>query len=292
MLPQGVLTSLSAHGYRLDPRAAAPAGSSAVNRCFRVLTRDRKACFLKTCDLERADTLAAEADGLAALRAADALRVPEVLVLGQSSDAAFLLLEYLDLDGPKARAGAALGTALARQHRCTAAQWGGPRDNWIGMNPQPNAPLDDWPRFWVERRLGFQLDLAARNGHARETAERGARLCAQVPRFYSSYAPVPSLLHGDLWGGNWGVTPAGEPVVYDPAVYHGDREADLAMSELFGGFPQSFHAAYRAAWPLDEGYAVRRHLYNLYHVLNHLNQFGASYLRQAVELLDRLLAEC
>ncbi|RMG29588.1 MAG: fructosamine kinase family protein, partial [Gammaproteobacteria bacterium] len=109
--------------------------------------------------------------------------------------------------------------------------------------------------------------------------------------FFTDYHPVPSLLHGDLWGGNWGTLESGEPVIFDPAVYYGDREADLAMTELFGGFGRDFRAAYEAAWPLDPGYRVRRTLYNLYHILNHLNLFGGGYLGQALSMMEALLAE-
>ena len=112
-----------------------------------------------------------------------------------------------------------------------------------------------------------------------------------VPQFFGSYVPVPSLLHGDLWGGNWAADSSASPVLFDPATYFGDREADLAMTELFGGFDKRFYDAYSAAWPLDSGYASRRDLYNLYHVLNHFNLFGGGYASQAGDIVDRLLAQ-
>jgi fructosamine-3-kinase len=180
-----------------------------------------------------------------------------------------------------------LGRALAALHRVTAHEHGWSRDNTIGATPQANAPCGDWAEFWRERRLGFQLRLAAANGHR---LAQGERLMEKLPAFFSGYRPAPSLLHGDLWAGNAAATAAGEPVVFDPAVYYGDREADMAMTELFGGFPRSFYEAYGSEYPLDAGYAVRRDLYNLYHVLNHLNLFGGGYRSQAERMIGQLLA--
>jgi fructosamine-3-kinase len=120
--------------------------------------------------------------------------------------------------------------------------------------------------------------------------DRGERLAADCGAFFRTYAPARSLLHGDLWGGNAGAA-AGVPVIFDPAVFVGDREADLAMTSLFGGFPRDFHAAYQAAWPLDDGYRVRRDFYNIYHVLNHANLFAGGYVRQAADAIERSLAE-
>ncbi len=150
--------------------------------------------------------------------------------------------------------------------------------------------MDDWPRFFAERRLGFQLELAARRGHGGRLVERGSRVCERVETFFDGYRPPASLLHGDLWGGNWATDASGEPMIFDPAVYYGDREADLAMTRLFGGFGRAFYSAYEHAWPLDPGAAARVSLYNLYHVLNHLNLFGGGYRAQADAMIDRLLA--
>jgi len=145
--------------------------------------------------------------------------------------------------------------------------------------------------FFRDRRLRYQLDLAERCGHLGRLQERGRELLERIGAFFSAYEPVASLLHGDLWGGNWGVDERGTPVIFDPAVYYGDREADLAMTRLFGGFGADFYAAYAAAWPLDPGAPLRVELYNLYHLLNHANLFGGGYPRQAERTVDRLLAE-
>ena len=140
-------------------------------------------------------------------------------------------------------------------------------------------------------RLCFQLELAIRNGHGRLVADRGNDLINTMAAFFADYEPMPSLLHGDLWGGNWGITGDAQPVIFDPAVYYGDREVDIAMTRLFGGFGVDFYTAYDNTWPRDVGAAVRTDLYNLYHVLNHLNLFGDSYAGQARGMIDRLLAE-
>lgn len=246
------------------------------------LTGPDTASFVKTGD---ADVLAAEADGLVAL--APHMRVPRVLAQGPG----WLALEWLEFARTGAASGARLGEALAAMHLLPQARFGWVRPNFIGATPQFNTPGDDWIGFFREQRLGFQLRLAAENGYRGSLQEHGAELSACLPRFFAGYSPRPALLHGDLWGGNWGACLDGGPVLFDPAVYCGDRETDLAMTELFGGFPSEFHAAYRANAPLDAGYGVRRDLYNLYHVLNHLNLFGAGYLAQAERGIRRLLAE-
>ena len=182
-----------------------------------------------------------------------------------------------------------LGRRLARLHRVTGSRFGWDRDNTIGATPQVNTPGSDWIAFWREHRLGFQLGLAARNGHGGRLQQRGGQLMEKLPEFFRDCTPAPSLLHGDLWGGNAGFDASGDPVIYDPAVYYGDRETDIAMTELFGGFSADFYSGYNAEFPLDAGYAHRKDLYNLYHVLNHLNLFGGGYGAQAERMIDRLL---
>jgi fructosamine-3-kinase len=201
------------------------------------------------------------------------------------------VLEHLELRPADDKGMRALGRNLARLHRVTARRHGWDRDNTIGSTPQINTPADDWIAFWRERRLSFQLKLAASKGHAARLSASGERLIEKLPAFFEGYTPVPSLLHGDLWSGNAAMDADGKPVIFDPAVYYGDREADLAMTELFGGFPHSFYAAYRTEYPLDAGYETRKQLYNLYHVLNHLNLFGGGYGAQAERMIEQLLAQ-
>jgi fructosamine-3-kinase len=247
--------------------------------------------YVKTTAASDFPRLEAEVAGLAALRATGTVRVPEAGRHGIADGQAFLELEYLDLRSLDRDAGATLGRQLAALHRHTNDRFGWPADNFIGLGTQANGWMDSWPRFFAERRLGPQLALAKTNGADRLTLQDGEALCEKLAAFFVDGHPVPSLLHGDLWGGNAGMLPDATPVVFDPACYYGDREADVAMAELFGGFPSSFYAAYREAWPLDGGYEVRKTLYNLYHILNHFNIFGAGYLGQARRMIARLLAE-
>jgi len=246
--------------------------------------------FVKTAD-DALDMFNAEADGLKALAECGAVRVPRVLATGEQGGEAFLVMEGLRLDRKTGAAAARLGEALAYQHQRLGERFGWYRNNFIGATPQFNAPAEDWVQFFRDHRLGFQLRLAAENGYRGDLQERGAELMGKLPAFFIGYTPRPSLLHGDLWAGNWGALETGEPVIFDPAVYYGEREADLAMTELFGGFPPEFYSAYNAVWPLDDGYPVRRNIYNLYHVCNHLNLFGTSYLARAQGLLEQLLAQ-
>ncbi len=264
-----------------------PAGRGVDGDTWRVQAADA-AGFLKIAD--EPQRLVMEADGLQALAGCGAVRVPQVLATGEAGGTGFLLMEWLELGRKTPPAAARLGEALAQQHQRLGERFGWYRNNFIGATPQFNASAEDWVQFFRDHRLGFQLRLAAENGYRGDLQERGALLLQKLPVFFGSYRPQPSLLHGDLWRGNWGVLQSGEPVIFDPAVHYGDREADLAMTELFGGFPQEFYSAYTATWPLDSGYQKRRDLYNLYHLLNHLNLFGTGYLAQATAMLTRLLS--
>lgn len=265
-------------------------GGGCINAAYRIEGSGR-CCFVKVNEARKLPMFEAETDGLNEILATRTVRVPAPVCSGVSENKAWLALEYLEM-GRGSRTGAAeLGAALARMHQITADQFGWRRDNTIGDTPQVNTRMDDWTRFWREQRLGFQLRLAAQNGYSGTLQRRGERLMEGLGAFFKNHAPRPSLLHGDLWGGNHGFDTAGRPVLFDPAVYYGDREADLAMTELFGGFPSRFYSAYSEAFPLDPGYRARKTLYNLYHVLNHLNLFGAGYLSRAEDMMARLLSE-
>lgn len=263
-------------------------GGGCINQACLVEGAGRR-YFVKTNRAELAGMFEAEAQGLAELEAARALRVPHPIASGVSAGESFLVLEHLQLGGRGDWA--QLGRGLALQHRKTAASFGWVRENTIGSTAQINTPAADWPGFWREQRLGVQLDLAASNRLGAKLQQLGHELLPRLADFFAGYSPVPSLLHGDLWGGNAAFTATGEVVVFDPAVYYGDRETDLAMTELFGGFGAGFYAAYQEAWPLDPGYGTRKSLYNLYHILNHANLFGGGYVGQAEGMMQRLLAE-
>jgi fructosamine-3-kinase len=247
--------------------------------------------FIKRCAAADYPRLKAEVDGLAALRATRTVRVPEVIECAADERQAWLMLERLELGGLDRTSGAALGYALAQLHRTTGEHFGWQDDNFIGLAPQENGWADSWPIFFARHRLLPQLRRARENGMERIYVDKGEHIAERLAAFFLGAQPVPSLLHGDLWSGNAGRLPDGTPVIFDPAVYYGDREADIAMAELFGGFPESFYVAYREAWPLSEGFETRKTLYNLYHILNHFNLFGAGYLGQAKRMIDRLTAE-
>lgn len=255
------------------------------------MSGQRVTYFAKTNTAASHPMLRAEAEGLGALAKAGAVQVPKVVAHGEDGEDAWLALEWLELAPLDAKSGATLGAALAAQHRMPHERFGWARDNFIGATPQANVWSEDWLGFWRERRLVPQLQLAMRRRLPSRMIDRGERLATDGGAFFTTHKASKSLLHGDLWNGNAAMRADGSPVVFDPAVYVGDREADIAMTELFGGFPADFRAAYVAAWALDDGYPVRRDFYNLYHLLNHANLFAGSYVRQAEESIERLLAE-
>ena len=278
--------------------AAGAVGGGDINDAYRASLSDGRVLFVKTHARAPAGMFAAEARGLRWLRDAGALRVPEVCACADRGEAErehgpwFLALEWVE---PAPRApdfDERLGRGLATLHRAGAPRFGLDADNFIGTLAQRNAPLPTWADFYRERRLRPQMERARERGLLPGRLLRELeRVAAQMERLVGPEEP-PARLHGDLWGGNLSFDSHGEPVIYDPATYFGDREADLAMTELFGGFSADFYAAYREAWPIDAGYRVRKMLYNLYHVLNHLNLFGGGYGTQAERMMQSLLAEC
>lgn len=265
-------------------------GGGCINSTWRIEGCGRR-YFVKLNERCKASMFEAEAEGLRELACHGGLRVPTPLCWGVTEQHAYLVLEYLDLFSPASSSWEALGRGLAEQHRHSQPRFGWGRDNTIGATPQINQWRDDWGSFWREQRLGFQLKLAHRNGYRGSLQEKGEKLLNLLESFFPGYRPAASLLHGDLWSGNCGADRDGTPVIFDPAVYYGDRECDLAMTELFGTFPPHFYATYRESYPPDPGYGVRKTLYNLYHILNHANMFGGGYAAQAERMVERLLSE-
>jgi len=293
-LQQSIQQHIKRHDSSFELRSAHAIAGGSINRALR-FEGFKRSYFVK---LNRADWAAmfvAEAMGLDALAEAHAVRVPGAICHGVEGDTAFLVCEWLNLSSPARDSAVLLGRQLAELHRHSQDCFGWKQDNTIGSTPQINTPENDWCVFWREKRLGFQLELGAKNGFPVSLLSKGEQLMGALDGLLRGHQVQASLLHGDLWGGNWGVDESGDPVLFDPAVYYGDREADIAMTELFGGFPEAFYAAYREAWPQDAGYAVRKHLYNLYHILNHANLFdsagGGGYASQAESMIDSLLAE-
>ena len=256
-------------------RSITSVGGGDINAAARVETAQAR-YFVKWNDRSHPPMFQAEARGLNLLAAANALRIPRVIAV--IDQPAALVLEWIDPGSNKSAAAEALGRGLAQQHRSSAEQYGLDHDNTIGSTPQQNTQSRSWIEFYRDRRLGAQRELAQRNGYLTpDRARRLDRVLDHLAQWIDEAVVVPALLHGDLWGGNYLIDAQGDPVLIDPAVYYGDRAAEIAFTELFGGFGPRFYAAYHEAWPLDRGYADRRDLYNLYHLLNHLNLFGEGY---------------
>jgi fructosamine-3-kinase len=263
-------------GRRIRIAGAEPVGGGCISRVARLREHGGSAAFLKWAE-PVAGMFDAEAEGLQALGATGEVRVPAVLARGRG----WLLLEWLDAGPDGAGDRAELGRSVAALHRTRGPAFGWSRDNFIGPLPQENGPLMEWPVFWAERRLRPQLRRAV------DTGALGGAVRARCDRLLDDLhvrigGPAaldgPSLLHGDLWSGNVVTLRGGGSAVVDPAVYHGHREVDLAMADLFGGFRPAFHDGYEEVWPLEAGYApVRRAVYQLYYLLVHLNLFGHGY---------------
>lgn len=271
----------------VGPLTVTPISGGNINQAYQLKGEDSQ-FFVKTNRSELMSMFEAERTGLDTIRATQTIRVPEVFATGVEQDQAYIVMEYIDLDGSPAPE--RLAQNLAGMHACIRSQFGFHCDNTIGSTPQSNSRCDDWVEFWQGQRLGFLLEVATQRGFAVELIDTGHRLNERMAAFFISYQPKASLLHGDLWSGNWSANAAGEPVIYDPACYYGDHEADLAMMELFGGPGERFFAVYREHFPIDVGYEQRRDFYNLYHIFNHALLFGGSYLSQTRHTMERLLA--
>ena len=281
-----IRTALHSAGIDVEGAEPRPVSGGDISAAWR-LDSAAGSVFLKTGLASSYEMFAAEAEGLSELAQANAVRVPAVIALGEHGGSAFVALEWLRFESIDRASERLLGEQLAALHRTTQPRYGWHRDNTIGLTAQNNAWSDSWVDFFREQRLGYQLELAAGNGFTGALQTEGAQLLKRLPVFYEHYTPVASLLHGDLWGGNW-ASCDGQPVIFDPAVYYGDRETDLAMTRLFGGFGKAFYEAYESSWPLQPGHRQRRDLYQLYHVLNHLNLFGSGYLGRAMGLIEGL----
>lgn len=267
-----------------------PVAGGDINSAYRLDSEDYS-FFVKLNHPDLLPMFAAEERGLKELSATHTVAVPEPIIFGQTKEYSFLVLEYLEFGTPTKASERLLGKQLAELHKQKQAFFGWHCANTIGSTPQINTKSQNWLDFWRDQRLRFQLQLAAKKGYGGRLQINGDKLCDNLAALFTDYQPQPSLLHGDLWAGNAAVDKNGCPVIFDPACYYGDRETDLAMTELFGGFSQDFYAAYQDVWALDSGFSYRKTLYKLYHILNHLNLFGGSYLRQAENMMTMILAE-
>ncbi len=262
-----------------------PVGGGCIHDARRVRTSEGTV-FVKSSPDSDGALLESEARALQEIRDTGTVRVPEVLACGSQGGKTFLVLEWLELRPLDTSSGKLLGERLAALHRTRVGETcGWEEDNFIGSTPQTNEPSGDWLRFFATRRIEPQLRLARENGYRLPSAEP---LLSGMETFFPEPPPPPSPLHGDLWGGNAAATETGEPVLFDPAFYRGDPETDLAFSRFFGGFPGSFYQAYEEKIPSRPGWKIRQTLYNLYHVVNHLNLFGSSYQGQASRMISEL----
>lgn len=266
-----------------------PVAGGCINTAFVLVGKDARRFFVKRNQLFRRSMFAAEAAGLRELARCDSILVPTPVAIHEHDSHCFLILDFIAMGGrpnnPR------LGEAIARMHTQNQAYFGWHRDNTIGTTEQPNPATDNWPAFFREYRLLHQHALLQASGCSRSLLQSLKTLAANLDTFFEGHSPRPSLLHGDLWSGNWSFTRGGQPVLYDPAVYYGDHETDLAMMELFGGVGEEFFAAYTAILPIHAGYGLRRDLYNLYHILNHALLFGGGYVQQAEDRINRLLKQ-
>jgi fructosamine-3-kinase len=261
-------------------------GGGSINQAYAV-SDDRTAYFVKLNQASRVAMFEAEAIALEEMSKTQTIRVPRPICYGTVEASSYIVLEWFDLAYGDHQAWEMMGRNLAKLHHVTSSQgFGWHQNNTIGSTPQVNPWTKDWIEFLTVHRLEYQFKLAQQRGG---TFTNGDRLLEKIPEFFADYTPIPSLVHGDLWTGNAAVTIAGEPIIFDPAAYYGDREVDLAMSQLFGSFPADFYSAYNEVFPLAAGYSQRKILYNLYHILNHFNLFGGSYASQANQMINTLI---
>jgi len=256
-----------------------------------VIRDDHRCYFIKLNEAARHEMFVAEFQGLEEMAKTHTVRIPRPLCYGITNGSAWLVMEYIETGAVSGNSMANFGRQLAMMHQVEQPWFGWHMDNTIGSTRQINSVLKDWSKFWCQQRLKFQFDLAFENGFCGRLQKRSEMLMELCPQIFEGRNIQPSLLHGDLWSGNFLFDREGRAVIFDPAVYYGDRETDLAMTELFGGYTAQFYKAYFEVYPVDEAYALRKILYNLYHILNHLNLFGEGYLMQAQQMIDQLLAE-
>ena len=266
-------------------------GGGCINSAQVLQLEDGRRYFLKSNPAPLPRMFECEASALERMAAVGAIRVPRPIATGGEAQGVtpFIVMEHIPGGSSASHFQETFGRQFAEFHKSSPHDhFGFEEDNYIGSTPQPNGWLDDWVEFWRERRLGFQLQLARKNGYSDSTMDKlGDRLLDRLDEIIAQPEEPACLLHGDLWGGNYMVGENGEPVLIDPAAYYGRREADLGMTILFGGFSSDFYAAYEEVWPLEEGSRERLEIYKLYHLLNHLNLFGTSYKGGCMQILRR-----
>lgn len=270
---------------------ASPVSGGDIHQAFKLHTRSGN-YFLKLNRLEALPLFETEVHNLRAIERSGSILCPKPLGFGRHNEQAWLLMEHLELTskGDDSQRGRDLAL-MHHQINQEIKPFGWFENNYIGHTPQLNRWHSDWVGFYGEERLRPQLEMTQLNDAPRQLYELGCELIERLPNWFQNYQPQASLLHGDLWGGNSAFTTSGDAVVFDPACYYGDRETDLAMTELFGGFSDAFYVGYNEVFPLDRDYAKRKPLYHLYHILNHYNLFGGHYAQQALGTIEQLLKQ-
>ena len=259
-------------------------GGGCIARCQKLTTANNQILFLKTGNI--GDMFRKEANSLLELKKANTIRVPKVLLATKE----FLLIEYITTGRKESSFFSHFGKQLATLHQFTRPTYGFIEDNYIGTTMQKNCAsvetANNWSSFYYHNRLHYQFNLAEKNGYVTDDMRRAYSILEnKLEEILAGSEEPPTLLHGDLWGGNYMVDESGCAVLIDPAVYYGHREADLAMTHIFGGFSTEFYDTYNTIYPLKEGYEYRTPLYKLYHILNHLNLFGRGYYHEALQLM-------
>jgi len=278
-------------GERLEFIGQKPVSGGCINQSY-ALNTNLRTYFVKLNLIALEEMFIAEALGLQKIQKTATIRVPQPICYGTINDKSYLVLEWLDLAGSRQQNWKLLGANLAAMHKFSVADlglkngFGWVSDNTIGSTPQINPWTENWAEFFAQQRIGYQLELAKQQGGNFPATQLVVEaVCIAL----AGHQPQPSLVHGDLWSGNAAITCDDEPIIFDPAVYVGDREVDLAMTKLFGGFPQQFYQEYRRIFPLASGYEKREKIYNLYHILNHFNLFGGSYGTQANRMIETII---
>ncbi len=261
-------------------------GGGCINQGYKISGNSQN-YFVKVNQANQVEMFVAEALGLKQMAATETITIPKPICWGVTGNSCYIVLQWLDFGGRNNRSWRSMGRQLAQMHQHrTNDNFGWDTNNTIGSTPQINNWMDNWADFFAEQRIGYQLRLAKRKGGNFPDTNQ---VIAAVRAKLADRKPEASILHGDLWSGNADITRDGKPVIFDPATYFGDRETDIAMTELFGGFPNAFYQGYNQQWQLDPGYKQRKSLYNLYHILNHFNLFGGGYGSQANRMIQQIL---
>ena len=265
-----------------------PINGGCINQNY-AISNSKITYFVKLNQPSQQSMFTAEMLSLQQIYNTKTIRVPKPICWGITKTSSYIVLEWLNLTNGNHQSWSEMGRKLAAMHKITTKQgFGWNTNNTIGSTPQINNFHASWPEFYTQNRLNHQLQLAKKRG---QNFPHTAKLLAAIPQLFTDYQTQPSLVHGDLWRGNVGFTNENEPVIFDPATYFGDREVDIAMTELFAGFPSAFYQSYQEVFPLDQGYETRKTLYNLYHILNHFNLFGSSYSSQVNQMIEKILQQ-